>query len=518
MTTDSTDRVGVSSSLIGMQKAVDNAADSDQLDERSVGITIGQGISPPYDPGRLASLQELNGTHAVCIAKKAHREVGYGFDIVAHSRVDQDEASDEQYETVESFWRSRDTIWKLGPKGTPAATPTELFEKARQDYYGIGWLALEIIYAGFDDQPAGMAYLPAKTVRVKKALDAGEDEQVAGHGYVQKRDGQTVYFAEAGDRHGEDLRGNADPTYVDKHTGKVYDSEEALRSAGGEPANELLYIPNPHPNTLYYGLPTWISEVQTMVADQEARRFNRERLENDLILDVVIIVEGGELSEESRKEVREHIQGMRDSDGPSAWILEAEDLADKGIDVDGDVKIRVEPVAQFGEEDQSFTEYRETNERDIAQVHEVPRQLLGHQDATNSNTEEAVREFTQEVIKPAQDRFAERLYRIIHQRILDVDDWTIDFVTKGADNQQRETEIAATTVDAVGQAMTVNQALEQFGLEPRDDSIGEMLLSEIGGGGGLGETFQQAIDERVDDAVGDLEAEARIQAGAEADD
>ena len=455
MTMSDDDTSAIKSSLVGLQKAT-NAAESDQLDDRDIGITVGSGLSPPYPPGRLAALQELNGTHAVAIAKKAQREVGYGFDIVEHDRAEG--PSEDERDRVESFWNGRDTVWKLGPKGTPAATPTELLEKARQDYYGIGWMALEVMYAGFDDEPAGMAYLPAKTVRVKKKQDTGRDTQVAGHGYVQKRDGRTTFFAEAGDRHAEDINGNADPTYVDKESGEVFDSREALENAGGTPANEVLYVPNPHPNTLYYGIPTWISEIQTMVADQEARRFNRERLSNDMMLDYVIIVEGGQLSEDSRAEIREHLDGLRNSDGPGAWILEPEDLADSGINVDGDITIRVEPMADFSDEDMSWTEFHAQNEHTIAQAHEVPRQLLGRNDATNSNTEEAIRSFVEETIAPAQERFAERLYRVIHQRILDVSDWTIDFKTVGLRDRGREADLVRTIMDAAGQSLTINEA------------------------------------------------------------
>lgn len=515
----------VGSTLVKMQKAADSADSTDQLDHRTAGVTVGNGIQPPYDPSVLAGFQELNGTHAIAIEKKAQREVSFGFNIVPHPRAD--DPSEEEREIIEEFWHGRSTKWKTGPKGTPAATPTEVLEKGRKDYHGIGWKALEIMYAGYDDDPVGMAYLPAKTVRVKEATDIGEDERVAGHGYAQKLDGQTVYYAEAGDRHHEDINGNPDPTFVDKEAGDVYDSREALESAGGTPANELLFVPNLHAQTLYYGMPAWISEVQTMIADQEARRFNRKRVENDLMLDYVVIVEGGTLTEDARGEVREHIDGLRKGDDPGAWILDAEELTESPNEMlsEGDASgttIRVEPMAQFGNEDMSFERFREMNEKDIAKVHEVPLQLLGRHNATNSNSEEAIREFTQEVIKPAQDRFAERLYRVIHQQILGVSDWTIEFVTKGGTDEQRQTEIAAQTVKAVGSAMTVNQALGLFGMEPRDDTIGEMLLSEIGGRGGMGQAIQQEIDDRVndavDDAVTDAEAATRIQAGGTVDD
>ena len=509
----------VKSSLVGMQKAAGSAS-SDQLDERSIGITVGQGIATPYPTHQLAGLQELNGTHAVCVEKKSKREVGYGFEIVPHENVDPEDASEDERDRAENFWRSRETLWKLGPKGTARGTPTEMHEKARQDYHGIGWAALEIIYAEFDDEPAGMSYLPAKTVRVKKQRDGDGfiDEQIAGHGYVQKRNGQTRYFAEAGDRQNTDLNDNPDPRYVDRETGEVYNDIETMRNEGAKPANELLFIPNPHPNTLYYGLPTWISEIQTMVADQEARRFNRERLENDLVMDYLIIVEGGELSEESRKEVREHIEGLRDGDGPGALILEADDLVDKGIGVeDQNVKIRVEPAAHYGDEDMSFANYRDRNEKDIAKVHSVPLQLLGNHDATNANSEEAIREFTEDEIKPEQERYAERIYRVIHQQILDVNDWTINFVTKGARNQLEEAEIAKKTVDSVGQALTVNQALDLFSLDARDDAIGEMLMSEIGMSQSPGEVLDQRLTDVEETAAADKAAD-RIALGAEADD
>ena len=117
----------------------------------------------------------------------------------------------------------------------------------------------------------------------------------------------------------------------------------------------------------------------------------------------------------------------------------------------------------------SFANYRDQNEKDIAKVHSVPLQLLGNHDVTNSNSEEAIREFTEDEIKPEQERYAERIYRVIHQQILDVHDWTINFVTKGARNERERAEIAKMTADSVKEVLTVNQALELFGLEPRDD-------------------------------------------------
>jgi len=92
-------------SVIEQGKSLEKAAETTQLDDRHVGHTIGGGIKPPYPPDRLAALQELNGTHAISIGKKASREVGFGFDIVPHARVD--DPNETQREDARDFWTRR---------------------------------------------------------------------------------------------------------------------------------------------------------------------------------------------------------------------------------------------------------------------------------------------------------------------------------------------------------------------------------------------------------------------------
>lgn len=510
-----TGHVSVAASTIGVEKALDRVAETTQLDERNVGITIGNGITPPYPPERLAALMELNGTHAVAVKKKAQREVGFGFSVVPHDRAD--DPSDGEKEVAEDFWFGRDSIWKIGPKGTPTTSPVEVFEQARQDYHGIGWLAIELLYTA-DDRLAGLAHLPARTVRVRKNTDDGE--RTAGHGYVQKLDGKTRYFAEAGDRHRTDVNGNDDPIYVDVENGDV------TRDRPDNPANEVLFIPNPHPNALYYGIPAWVSEIETMVGDHEARRFNREFFEWDAMGQYFVIVEGGTLTEDSRSDVRELIKGLRDNDGRRVAVLEAEELVDKGIiEPDGSAvapKIKIEQVQTHSEEDQAFTEYRKRNEHDIAKVHEMPPQLIGvMEDSNRANIKEAVRDFTKEVIEPRQQRFAGRLYRIIHQDILGVEDWTVAFETKGAENEREEAEIASIIVETLESGMIVREAREQFGLEGQpewmSDDIANSTLTELGGTPSPGEALEMALAETEAEAAARARTQARIQTGAAAD-
>ena len=448
---DEAGTLGVEVNTLGNADGLEKAAETTQLDDRHTGHTVGDGITPPYPPDRLAALQELNGTHAVAVGKKAGREVGFGFDIAPHPRTN--DPSDEQREAAEDFWRGRDTIWKIGPQGTASGSPTEVFELARRDWHGIGWAAIELIY-GDDDRLRGLAHVPATEVRVRK----GETEDGLtrrGHGYVQEEDVATRYYAEAGDRVTDPDDPDDTPTYVDGESGRQADSLDGV----GEAANELLFIPNPSPLSKYYGVPDWVAEIQTMVGDQEAKRFNQEFFEHDAMPQYAIVVEGGRLTEDAREDVRNLISDLRRKEGRRVPVLEAEDLADKGIDVEGDSPtIRIEPLTQQGDEDMSFGAFRQLNEHEIAKVHEVPPQLMGDMESANrSNSDAAIRDFVKEVIEPRQSSFADRLYRVIHQEILGIEDWTLEFTLRGAEDEQRQADILQTVLRAGGTALTINE-------------------------------------------------------------
>ena len=468
------DRLGIKTSLLGLEKAVDRAARTDQLNERSVGQTVGNGISPPYPPEDLASLLELNGTVATACRKKARREVGFGFDLVEHPSADDADRDGDEFERVEGFWHGSDTIWKVGPTGTPAASPIEVLQKARKDFHAIGWLCIEVLYAGLDDEPQGLAYVPAESVRIKRHVEAENRQRRAGHGYVQEVDGQVRYFAEAGDRQHTDLNDNPDPIYVDRETGDVFGGDRR-DGQPDTPANELIFIRNNHPNTRYYGLPDHISEIQTIVADQQARDFNRDFFEHDAIPQYLFMVSGGTLGESERKDLRGLIDQLRDQDGRRAAVIEAEELADTEFN-GGDVEIDIQQLTQMGDEDMSFGEFRRKNELEILKTHEMPPQLAGRMESANrANSREAIRDFTKTVIEPAQERFAGRLYTTLHQDILGVDTWTVAFETRGAEDQQRQADITATELQAGAEALTVNEVRDRLGEDPIDELDGELF-------------------------------------------
>lgn len=483
--------VSVSVTKLGQDGAMSKARETTQLDERHLATGRGFGIQPPYNPETLAAFQELNETLGAGVRKKSRWEVGYGFNIVPHRSLDAEEASDSERDTVEEFWYGDSSQWQTGPEHTPATSPTEIVELARMDWHLIGWCALEILVDATGD-PVGLAHVPATTVRVRKTekeTEEGETIVTRGHGYVQRRAGRRRYFAEAGDRYLDE----DDPTdrrvFVDRETGDIaYDSAQNLDN---EPANELIWIPNPSPISLYYGIPDWIPAMETVSMDQAAKRYNRDKLEHFGISHFAVIVKGGTLTEDSKEDLQEMLNNLEDNPH-RASVLEVEKLEEEANDLSlegesgSDIEVELRPLAGDNAGEMDYETLRKEAEQDIAKVLEVPPVLYNRPGQSNrSNSQEQIREFAEEVIAPEQQKFEARLYEILHKTAMDASDWTIQFKLKGADRPDRDATIARKRVAGSRGTMTVDEARAEFDLDPLPDDHdvdGDTLLSNLGSG------------------------------------
>ncbi|MGQ3723528.1 phage portal protein [Natrialba aegyptia] len=489
-------KVSVNVEGVGGKQSLSKAENSTQLPDRRV-QSLNLGIKPPYNPDYLASFIELNETLAVGIRKKSRYEVGFGFSIVPHADIDQDEASDEERKTIREFWRGIDSTWQTKARQTAEpATPEEVLELARQDYHLIGWCCLEIL-TNLEGEPVGLAHVPANTVRVRKPQSRfdqprhpeegrfidSDDAELASRGYVQKRDGRRRYFGEAGDRYRDT------PVFVDRETGDV--AEDSAENLDHAPANELIFVTNPNPLSDDYGVPDWVSAIRTISADEAAKDYNADFFDNDTIPRFAIKVKGGELTEESKRDLRQMLNGLREESHRTV-ILEVDKFQTQ---IDEDVEIELEPLGQGISEEMSFEAFREKNEAEIAKVLEVPPIKIGNTESANySNSDQQDRDFAFEVIQPEQHKFAQRLYKTLHQQAFDVRDWTLEFELRGADQPKEDAEVARRKINAVNGAIPVNRALEMIGEEPLDDDHpidGDTLVADIGGGAPTGQPDDQ---------------------------
>lgn len=537
MTEDDTPKAAVAVEGVGGAGDLTKGESSTQLPERRV-RTVGIGVKPPYNPDMLAAQLEKNETLAAGIRKKSRYEVGFGFDVVPRRGVDPDDADEQQEAVAKSFWRGQDSKWQTaaGERSEPT-TPEEVKELARQEYHGIGYCALEVL-TDMEGRPVGLAYIPGRTIRTRKPQSqfdqprhpeegtfiSPDGAQFASRGYVQVRDGRRRYFGEFGDRYrGLDVEFNAhgdddpprvdyvdddtdgEPIFVDRETGEVVEgSAEELPNG---PANELIFVRNPSPLTQDYGVPDWISATRTISADEAAKAYNQQFFDNDTIPRFVIKVTGGELTQESKDDLRNMLDGLRE-ESHRAVLLEVEKFQSQ---LDKDIQIELEPLGQGVSEEMDFRRFREKNEHEIAKVLEVPPILIGVTETSNrSNSKEQVREFALEVIQPEQHKFAERLYQTIHQTALGVTDYTIEYELRGAEQPREDAETARRKIQAVNGAVPINRALEMVGLDPLPDEHpvdGQTLVANVPNGGDVVEQDRPDFAPPEENKVGELDWE-----------
>lgn len=432
---------------------------------------------PPYPPEQLAALMERSEAHAACVTSKARNVCGYGLNAAPADGNDQESPPGE--DTVRDFWHGLDTTFQLGPDRQPATAP-EVLEHAWQDFESIGYLVLELLVNSSTGEPTGLAHIPAHTIRKLK------DQR----GYVQLDDGIEVgYFGEAGDRYdnadGEQWFINAETGTVGGTTGEVGGPEQV--------ANELIVIRNYSALAPHYGTPDIVPALETLNGDLSARKWNAKVFENDTVPRMAVVVEGGELSDESWEQLQTKFQEISLEENTHRGVLIEAQSAASAVGDQQDVSIRLEPLTVGVDEDADFLEYRSQNRRDILRAHDVPPVIIGDTDSVNyANAQSQRVEFAQSTVRPKQERLSERIYQIVHVLGLGVDGWTIDFELRNGENDERQAEVARQRIEGSMGALTINEAREELGKPPLTDGEGnelpqgQQLLASLQQGAGAG--------------------------------
>lgn len=445
-------------------------------------------IQPPYDPTALANLAQKSGTHARCVHAKAQGVAAYGFALTPHPRhadtnndgVVDDAEAPEGMDSVREFWFDRSSRFQLGPN-RQSATPEEVLTNVWWDYEGVGWGCLEFLVNRTGD-PTGLAHVPAH--RIRKRVDAPGYVELDTHGQIKQ------YYSEAGLRYDTSADGEEnDQTFVDRWTGET----SSTRSGVSDVANELLFLQNYNPLTPHYGLPDIVPEIQTIVGDLAARRYNSRFFENDGVPRFVVAVEGGELTERAFETLTENLRELsKEENTHRGMLIEAVDAV-QTQDEANDVSVDIHPLTVGEQEDASFIDFRKENEHDILKAHGVPPVVASRtEDSNYANSREQRQEFAQETILPRQKTLAARIYRSLHAVMLGAPGVALDFELHGGQNKKRQAEISQTRLNAGGLAMTVNEWREELGYPPmttengEPDPLGEMLMAELQGMGAMG--------------------------------
>ncbi len=387
---------------------------SSQLQEKELSWADGHGlVEPPYNPRQLALLAERNTWHYACCAQKAHDVAGLGWQL---RPVPGQNAQAEDGERLRQFFS----------KCNPKMSLREVLYAAQFDYEAIGWMAIEVVRDA-DGIPRELWHVPAHTISVHASRPV----------YCQLRNGNRVWFKEFGE-----------PKRYRRSDGK-----EAAAQRPETAANELIYIKSYFPMSSYYGVPASIPALGAVLGEMEARDYNLLFFQNHAIPAYAIVVEGGDLDEESREVVRRYFRDEIRRNPHKTLILSSP----------SGVTIRLEKLNTDVRE-ASFRFYRRDNRDEVIAAHRVPPYRLGIAE-TGSLGGNVSRETTEiyknSVVKPRQETLEDRLNRLIREGF-GIQGWRFKF--DEIDTRDEAADVEKTSkLFAIG-ALSPNEARARLGL------------------------------------------------------
>lgn len=355
-----------------------------EIEVGSLALGLGENleeVSPPYDPRILREFLELDSLHYRAVRAKTADSVGRGIKFEATTQIVADDATElpkGNYIKQSAFDREKDKIAEFLGECNDISGFDGVIEKAAMDYESIGYCAIEVIRS-LDNVARRINHVPVERIKVLKGW----------RGFVEEIDsqGNKIYYQNLGEKvvsptrkdpitgrpakYNPDLDGAIDkakPNYIDRETGEP--TTDYRRSA-----NEIIYKANPHPKTIYYGLPDFIPAAGHMLANAEIRDYLLQFFEHNTVPRYAVIVKGAKVD----PEVKEHIKNF--------FSQEVKGKAHKTLfipiaSIRGEVDIVFQPL-DVGDKDGSFLEAKKNNDQVIMVAHGTPPAILGIAESAN---------------------------------------------------------------------------------------------------------------------------------------
>lgn len=226
--------------------------------------------------------------------------------------------------------------------------------------------------------------------------------------FVQVFGGIRVYFKEF-----------TDPRIISALSGRAWDSIEAMRKEEGpqaREANELLHF-SIYNTRSPYGVPRWIGALLAVLGSRQAEEVNFLYFDNKSIPPLVMMVQGGRVSDKTVKKIEDFIENdiKHRKNFHKILVLEAEPATTAaGPEHTGRMKIELKPLTQAIHNDALFQGYDKENIHKVGQSFRLPPLLRGDSRDFNRATALAVLKFTeQQIFAPERNKFDDMMNRLV---------------------------------------------------------------------------------------------------------
>ena len=267
--------------------------------------------------------------------------------------------------------------------------------------------------------------------------------------YRQTVNGKSVYFKEFGDPRIMDLR---DGEYLEK--GKKLEARYE--------ANELLAIPL---GDKPYGQVRWIGQVMSMDGARKAESLNSNYFDNGRHTPMMIMIEGGTLTDESYAKLRGYMNEIKGAAGQHAFmVLETESKSAvqvAGMEEDRAPKITVKDLSPMLQKDELFQSYIDNSRRKVQSAFQLPDLYVGYTTDFNRATAQTAVETTEkQVFIPLRQELA---WIINHVLLADYNLRYVEISFRSPDVTNPEDQAKLLTIVERAGGMTPNEAHRLMG-------------------------------------------------------
>lgn len=388
-------------------------------------------IEPPYPPECMAKYLEIDDVHFRAVKTKVTDSVGRKYNIKSSKPISKGEGDDNTSGdinditvTVEEFQTDSKKITDFISNCNEHIDFEEICYKVGMDKEGVGWGAFEVIRQA-DGKIARLNHLPATRLRVLKGA----------RGFVEILDGafdKYTYYQLFGDKVVVDVPNPFDPsggTYVrpynpeedgelqigknkirfnfaSKEFGKELEggSAESFQNA----ANEILFIPTPHSNSVYYGYSDGIPAIGAILANTHIRDYLLQFFEHNCVPRFAVVVKGAKVDDKFKKLISEYFENKIKGSAHKTLILTLSGMGNKNIDIKFE---KIDADRKEGD----FMETRRSNNQIIMTSHGTSASILGINETASLGSGSGLSQaelYKDRIVLPLQLYWARRLNKL----------------------------------------------------------------------------------------------------------
>lgn len=392
-------------------------------------ITFEQAIQPlPYDPECFANFLEISEVHKSCVETKVDAALGRKYLIkpqfpVQKSAEDAPSTEDDFTITPEEYRNDFRKIQAFIKNCNQDISFEDNLRLVGIDRQGIGWAAFEVVREA-SGKAARLYRIPATRLRVLEGFDGfvevvGFDREKPIYQYYQRFGDKVV--VDAPDPFDFTGKGKTAPRpYNPEDDGELQIGERNIRwnlvskldgkplkakgiEAFQEAATEVLYLPNNHPNTVYYGYADVVPAISAILGNVYIRDYVHQFFEHNCVPRWAIIVKGAKVDGKFRELLEEYFQkNIRGKANQTLLLTLGGNLQN--------VQVEFQKL-DVGHKEADFMDTVQMHNQQIMTAERVPGAMIGVSEKSNLGSRGlgAAEIFKDYVITPLQQYFARKL-------------------------------------------------------------------------------------------------------------